>query len=341
MEKVQELIQDIVHTDTSPEPVSQHAFPECLTHSDLLPNQRQSLCTVLPENSGVFGYSIADLTITPLVKHSIDTGNAKPIKQRAYRASHHHLKNIEKQVQEMLQSDIFKPSVSPWASLVTLLSKLPYTITLKSHYHLFGATGDALTTLGTVQVDLTSDSKIWSTPAIVVSSLDYPLIQGLNFLKLTKSKINLNTNTVEIGSKIHPADVHCITNSNSTIIILTSDIYQPYQLLLDKKACWMTIFILITAVVVMAAASHTHYHFEPPFKEPDKPIVSPARTLTWKKLSAYGTLVRLKIRLQDPSRLVNYNSLTGRSHQSWRKDYTFPITLFWVSTIQYLLKIPP
>ena len=103
----------------------------------------------------------------------------------------------------------------------------------------------------------------------------------------------------------------------------------------------MTIFILITAVVVMAAASHTHYHFEPPFKEPDKPIVSPARTLTWKKLSAYGTLVRLKIRLQDPSRLVNYNSLTGRSHQSWRKDYTFPITLFWVSTIQYLLKIPP
>ena len=138
MEKVQELTQGIVHTDTSPEPVSQHAFSECLTHSDLLPNQRQSLGTVLPENSGVFGYSIADLTITPPVKHSVDTGNAKPIKQRAYRASHHHLKNIEKQVQEMLQNDIFKPSVSPWASLVTLLSKLPYTIPLISHYHLFG-----------------------------------------------------------------------------------------------------------------------------------------------------------------------------------------------------------
>ena len=90
MEKVQELNQDIVHTNTSPEPVSQHAFSECLAHSDLLPNQRQSMCTVLPDNSGVFGSSVADLTSTPLVKRSIDTGNAKPIKQRAYRACHHH-----------------------------------------------------------------------------------------------------------------------------------------------------------------------------------------------------------------------------------------------------------
>ena len=82
MEKVQEFNQDIVHIDTSPEPVSQHAFSECLAHSDLLPNQRESLCTVLLENSGVFGSSIDDLTSTPLATHSIDTGNAKPIKQR-------------------------------------------------------------------------------------------------------------------------------------------------------------------------------------------------------------------------------------------------------------------
>ena len=207
----------------------------------------------------------------------------------------------------MLQNDIFKPSVSPWASLNTLFSKLPYTIPLKSHYHI-GATGDVLTILGTVQVDITSDSKIWPTPAIVVSSLAHPLILGLNFLKLTESKIDLNTNAVEIGLKIHPVDVHCITNSTFTIIIPTSDIYQPYQLLLDKKACWMTIFILITAVAVMTAASHTLYHFKPPFKEPDKPTVSLARTLTWKKLLVYGTLVHLKIRLQ-PARSESTSQL--------------------------------
>ena len=57
--------------------------------------------------------------------------------------------------------------------------------------------------------------------------------------------------------------VHCITNSTSTFTIPTSDIYRPYQLLLNKKACW--ILILITAVVVTAVAYHTHYHFKPPF----------------------------------------------------------------------------
>ena len=95
---------------------------------------------------------------------------------------------------------------------------------LKSHYHLVGATGDTLTTLGTVQVDVDSDSKMWPTPVIVLSSLAHPHILGLNFLRLTNSKIDFNTNNIEIGSKIHPAGIHCITNSTSTIAIPTSDI---------------------------------------------------------------------------------------------------------------------
>ena len=92
--------------------------------------------------------------------------------------------------------------------------------------------------------------------------------------------------------------VHCITNSTSIFTIPTSDIYRRYQLLINKKACWMTIFILITVVVLTAVVNHTHYYFTPPFKEPDKPIVSPVRNLTWKELLAYGTTVHLKIRLQ-------------------------------------------
>ena len=107
---------------------------------------------------------------------------------------------------------------------VTLLSekilrqlKLPATL-LESHYHLLRATGDTLTTLGTVQVDIVSDRKVWPTPAILVSSLAHPLILGLD-------KIDFETNIVEIGSKIYPADIHCITGSTSTIIIPTFDIY--------------------------------------------------------------------------------------------------------------------
>ena len=79
-------------------------------------------------------------------------------------------------------------------SPVTLLNEniqsrlnLPAT-PLKSH-HLVGATGDALTTLGTIQVDIFAHRDVWPTPAIVLS-LAHPLILGLNFLKLTKSKVD-------------------------------------------------------------------------------------------------------------------------------------------------------
>ena len=78
----------------------------------------------------MFGSSIADLFSTPFVKRYIDTANAKPIKQKAHRASHHHCKEIEKQVEEMLQNGIIKPSVSPLASPVVLVKKADKTLRL-------------------------------------------------------------------------------------------------------------------------------------------------------------------------------------------------------------------
>ena len=169
---------------------------------------------------------------------------------------------------------------------------------LESHYHLVGATGDTLTTSGTVQVDIVLDRKIWPTPAIVVSSLAHPLILRLNFLKLTKSKIDFETNNVEIGSKIYPADIHCITSSNSTIMIPTTDIYQPCQLLLNKKACRMVTFKLITVVVLTVVASHTHCHFKPPFKKQEESFASAASNLTWKELLAYSTSTCFTVKSQ-------------------------------------------
>ena len=109
------------HVDTSPEAVNQHALSECLAQSDLLSNHCQWLYNVLQEKSGVFRSSIVDLTSNSLVEQYIDTGNAKPIKQRAYQTTHHHHKEIEKQVKEMLQNCIIKPSFSLWASPVTLV----------------------------------------------------------------------------------------------------------------------------------------------------------------------------------------------------------------------------
>ena len=127
---------------------------------------------------------------------------------------------------------------------------------LESRYNLLGATGETLTTLGTVQVGILSDRKVWPTPAIEMSSLTHPLILELNFLKLTKSKVDFEINTVETGSKLYPTD---------TIVIPKSDVYWPCQILLKKKACWMTALMLTIVIILTAVASHTHY-FNTPFK---------------------------------------------------------------------------
>ena len=87
-------------------------------------------------------------------------------------------------------------------------------------------------------------------------------------------------------------------SSNSTIIIPKSDVYQPCQLRLNKKACWMIALVLTIVIILTAVASHTHCHFNPPFKKQNKPFASSERNLTWKQLLTYGTTVRLKIRLQ-------------------------------------------
>ena len=166
---------------------------------------------------------------------------------------------------------------------------------LDSRYNLLGANCDTLTKLGTVEVDKLLDRKVWPSPATVVSSLAQPLILGLNFLKLTKLKIDSVTNTVETGSKIYPADTHCIKSYTSIIIIPTSDVYRPCQLLLNKKLCWMVIFTLITVIIPTAVASHTHCHFSPPFGKQDESFVSPERNLTWNELLTCGTSFTVRL----------------------------------------------
>ena len=131
MEKVQELDRDTSTTNTSPKPVSQHALSECLPHSQLLPNQRQLIDTILRENSGAIESTIADINSTSLVQHYIDTANAKPIKQRVYHACHHRRQKIEKQVEEVLRNGITEPCLSPWARPVVLLTKAYDTLLYK------------------------------------------------------------------------------------------------------------------------------------------------------------------------------------------------------------------
>lgn len=66
-----------------------------------------------------------DLTIgqTNLVRHTIETGDAKPIKQRYYTMSPARQKLVEEELENMLKLGIVEPSRSPWSSPIVLLDK--------------------------------------------------------------------------------------------------------------------------------------------------------------------------------------------------------------------------
>ncbi|CAM4684191.1 unnamed protein product, partial [Lepidochelys kempii] len=79
--------------------------------------QIQELCT-----SYTLTFS-ATPGLTERAYHSIDTGNAHPIKVQPYRVSPQAKTAIEREIQNMLQMGVIRPSGSAWASPVVLVPK--------------------------------------------------------------------------------------------------------------------------------------------------------------------------------------------------------------------------
>ncbi|CAM4676932.1 unnamed protein product [Caretta caretta] len=61
--------------------------------------------------------------LTERAYHSIDTGNAHPIRVQPYRVSPQAKTAIEREIQDMLQMGVIRPSESAWASPVVLVPK--------------------------------------------------------------------------------------------------------------------------------------------------------------------------------------------------------------------------
>ena len=91
--------------------------------SNITPDQKNRLIVFLAEHRNVFAKDMAELQATHLVKHHIDTGEHSPVASRPYRVSPAQKREIEKQVQQMLEHDVIKPSCSQWRSPVILVKK--------------------------------------------------------------------------------------------------------------------------------------------------------------------------------------------------------------------------
>jgi hypothetical protein len=56
-------------------------------------------------------------------KHDVDTGDAKPIKQRPYVTPVKYREWVNKEIQILLKSGLIEPSNSPWASPIVIVPK--------------------------------------------------------------------------------------------------------------------------------------------------------------------------------------------------------------------------
>jgi len=78
---------------------------------------------LLEEFNDVFVTNLNQLGRSNLVQHKINTGDAQPIRQRAYRATIPDQEFIHEEIQRMLNAGIIQQSNSPWASPIVVASK--------------------------------------------------------------------------------------------------------------------------------------------------------------------------------------------------------------------------
>ena len=110
-------IADAPSSTSKPGPMHQPPVPE-----HLLPLQQQQPNGLFKEFSDVFSQGEDDLGCTPLLEHMIET-HGPPLRQ-PYRRQNPAVRREEMaQVQQMLASDVIRPSNSPWTSLVVMVKK--------------------------------------------------------------------------------------------------------------------------------------------------------------------------------------------------------------------------
>ena len=110
-------VADAPSSTSKPGPMHQPPVPEHLS-----PLQQQQLNGLFKEFSDVFSQGEDDLGCTPLLEHKIET-HGPPLRQ-PYRRQNPAVRQEEMaHVQQMLASDVLRPSNSPWASPVVMVKK--------------------------------------------------------------------------------------------------------------------------------------------------------------------------------------------------------------------------
>jgi len=90
---------------------------------DLTDGQREKVRKLLTQYRTILSTGDHDVGRTPLVEHTIDTGDHHPIRQPLQRQPFQHQAYIDEETDRMLEYGIIEPAASPWASNVVLVKK--------------------------------------------------------------------------------------------------------------------------------------------------------------------------------------------------------------------------
>ena len=94
----------------------------------LTSDQLTKLWELVARKANTFFGPDGKLGRTQRIKHTIDNGNAKPIKLPPRRLSEAHQEIANREIDKMLEQGIIEPSDSPWASPIVLVKKKDNTI---------------------------------------------------------------------------------------------------------------------------------------------------------------------------------------------------------------------
>ncbi len=144
--------------------------------------QKKKLRDLLIEYEDIFAKHGSDLGRTNLVKHHIETGDERPVRQHARRLPQSQYEEMRKQVQTLADHGVIRPSYSDWASNVILVKKKDGSWRMCVDYRELNAKTKNIDPYLLPRIDNTIDSL---SRAKFFCTLD--LIQGYHQVELSES----------------------------------------------------------------------------------------------------------------------------------------------------------
>ena len=85
--------------------------------------EASKLHCLLQEYTHIISTSDRDIGRTSVVRHSIDTGDASPVRQPARRLPFHQREKVRQLIDDMLSRGVIEPAAGPWSSPIVLVPK--------------------------------------------------------------------------------------------------------------------------------------------------------------------------------------------------------------------------